>query len=56
MHLPLDKLIIKKVNGVTRQIYMDLILYLIFYLNLELMDIPVLFGCILLEKLRYLQL
>jgi len=52
MHLKLDRLISKNVNGVTMQIYMVLIGYLI----LELMEIPVFYGQGLLDKLRYLQL
>jgi len=52
MHLKLDKLITKSVNGVTIQIYMVLIAYLI----LELMEIPALYGHKLLDKFRYLQL
>ena len=52
MHLKLDRLISKNVNGVTMQIYMVLIAYLI----LELIEIPVFYGQRLLDKLRYLQL
>ena len=52
MHLKLDKLITKNVNGVTIQIYMVLIAYLI----LQLIEIPVFYGRQLLDKLRYLQL
>lgn len=52
MHLKLDKLITKNVNGVTMQIYMVLIAYLI----LELMEIPEFYGRKLLDKFRYLQL
>lgn len=52
MHLKLDRLISKNVNGVTMQIYMVLIAYLI----LELMEIPALYGHRLLDKFRYLQL
>lgn len=52
MHLKLDKLITKNVNGVTMQIYMVLIAYLI----LELMEIPAFYGGKLLDKFRYLQL
>lgn len=52
MHLKLDKLITKNVNGVTIQIYMVLIAYLI----LELMKIPAFYGNKLLDKFRYLQL
>ncbi|URR36541.1 transposase [Thermosynechococcus sp. HN-54] len=52
MHLSLDKLITKSLNGVINQIYMVLIGYLI----LELMEIPEYFGRKLLDKLRYLQL
>ncbi|WP_370584658.1 transposase [Oculatella sp. LEGE 06141] len=52
MHLKLDRLISKNVNGVTMQIYMVLIGYLI----LELMEIPAFYGHRLLDKFRYLQL
>lgn len=52
MHLSLDKLITKSLNGVINQIYMVLIGYLI----LELVDIPKYFGRKLLDKLRYLLL
>jgi putative transposase len=52
MHLKLDRLITKNINGVTMQIYMVLIAYLI----LELMAIPVFYGNRLLDKFRYLQL
>jgi len=49
MHLKLDRLISKNVNGVTMQIYMVLIAYLI----LELMEIPAFYGHRLLDKFRY---
>jgi len=52
MHLKLDRLICKNLNGVTTQIYMVLIAYLI----LELMEIPAFYGHQLLAKFRYLQL
>lgn len=52
MHLKLDKLMTKNINGVTMQIYMVLIAYLI----LELMEIPAFYGHQLLDKFRYLQL
>lgn len=52
MHLKLDKLITKNVNGVTIQIYTVLIAYLI----LQLIEIPAFYGNQLLDKLRYLQL
>jgi putative transposase len=52
MHLKLDKPITKSVNGVTIQIYMVLIAYLV----LQLIEIPAFYGCQLLDKLRYLQL
>ncbi len=52
MHLKLDKLITKSINGVTMQIYMILIGYLI----LELIEIPKFYGEEMLDKLRYLQL
>lgn len=51
-HLKLDKLITKNTNGVTIQIYMVLIAYLI----LQLIKIPAFFGHQLLDKFRYLQL
>lgn len=51
MHLCLEKLITKSLNGVTNQIYMILIAYLI----LELIEIPIFYGHKLLDKLRYLQ-
>lgn len=51
MHLKLDQLITKNVNGITIQIYSALIGYLI----LELVEIPQMFGEKLLDKLRYLQ-
>lgn len=52
MHLKLDRLICKSVNGVMIQIYVVLIAYLI----LELMEIPAFYGHRLLDKFRYLQL
>lgn len=52
MHLKLDQLITKNINGVTIPIYMVLIAYLI----LELIEIPAFYGHKLLDKLRYLQL
>ena len=52
MHLKLDQLITKNVNGVSMQIYMVLIGYLI----LELMEIPACYGHRLLDKFRFLQL
>lgn len=52
MHLKLDRLITKNVNGVGIQIYMVLIAYLL----LELMEIPGFYGHQLLDKFRYLQL
>ena len=52
MHLKLDRLITKNINGVTIQIYMVLIAYLI----LQLMEIPAFYGNRLLDKFRYLQL
>lgn len=50
MHLKLDRLITKNSNGVTMQIYMVLIAYLI----LQLMEIPAFYGNQLLDKFRYL--
>ena len=52
MHLKLDQLITKNINGVTMQVYMALIAYLI----LQLMEIPAFYGTRLLDKFRYLQL
>lgn len=51
MHLKLDKLITKNVNGITIQIYVSLIAYLI----LQLLSIPAQWGHTLLDKFRYLQ-
>lgn len=51
MHLKLDKLITKNVNGIEIQIYSCLISYLI----LKLVRIPREFGEKMLDKLRYLQ-
>jgi putative transposase len=51
MHLKLDKLITKNVNGITIQIYVSLIAYLI----LQLVSIPAQWGHTLLDKFRYLQ-
>jgi len=47
MHLKLDRLMTKNVNGVTIQIYTILIVYLI----LQLMQIPQIYGDTLLNKL-----
>ena len=52
MHLKLDRLITKNINGVRIQISMVLIAYLI----LQLMEIPAFYGNRLLDKFRYLQL
>jgi putative transposase len=52
MHLSLDQLITKNINGVTTQIYMVLIAYLI----LELIEVHFSYACTMLDKLRYLQL
>nr|WP_217523228.1 transposase [Pleurocapsa sp. PCC 7327] len=52
MHLKLDRLIGKSVNGVMIQIYVVLMAYLL----LELMEIPAFYGHRLLDKFRYLQL
>lgn len=51
MHLKLDRLITKNINGIEIQIYCCLIVYLI----LRLVKIPQEFGNSLLDKLRYLQ-
>jgi putative transposase len=50
MHLKLDKLITKNLNGITIQIYVSLIAYLI----LQLLSIPEQWGHTLLDKFRYL--
>ena len=52
MHLKLDQLITKNMNGVSIQIYMVLIAYLV----LLLIEIPAFYGSQLLDKFRYLQL
>lgn len=51
MHLKLDELITKNINGITIQIYSTLIAYLI----IQLVEIPQEFGSKLLDKLAYLQ-
>ncbi len=51
MHLKLDHLITKNVNGIAIQIYATLIAYLI----LQLVEIPQAWETKLLDKLRYLQ-
>ena len=51
MHLKLDKLITKNVNGIALQIYASLIAYLI----LQIVEIPQQWGNQLLDKLPYLQ-
>lgn len=51
MHLKLDHLITKNVNGIAIQIHATLIAYLI----LQLVEIPQGWGNKLLDKLRYLQ-
>lgn len=51
MHLKLDKLMTKNVNGITIQIYSCLIVYII----LQLTDIAQEIGNTILDKLRYLQ-
>ena len=51
MHLKLDRLITKNINGIEIQIYCCLIGYVV----LQLVDIPKEFGCKALDKLRYLQ-
>jgi putative transposase len=52
MHLKLDKLATKNINGVTIQIYMALIVYLL----LLLVEVPKIYGVKLLDKLRFLQI
>ena len=51
MHLKLDKLMTKNVNGITIQIYSCLIAYII----LQIIDIAEEIGNTILDKLRYLQ-
>ena len=51
MHLKLDRIITKNVNGIEIQIYCSLISYLI----LKLVKTPEIYGTSLLDKLRYLQ-
>ena len=51
MHLKLDRLISKSLNGITIQLYASLIAYLI----LQLISIPTQWGNKLLDKIRYLQ-
>jgi putative transposase len=51
MHLKLDQLITKNLNGITIQIYMSLIAYLL----LQLVSVPGFYGKKLLDKLNYLQ-
>jgi putative transposase len=51
MHLKLDQLITKNVNGISIQIYSTLIAYLI----LKILEVPKEFGKTLLDKLRYIQ-
>ncbi len=51
MHLKLDRLIPKNINGIEIQIYSCLIAYLL----LNMLKIPTEFGKSLLDKLRYLQ-
>lgn len=51
MHLKLDQIITKNINGVTLQIYASLIAYLF----LNLLEIPDIFGQKLLDKLHYLR-
>jgi IS4 transposase len=50
MHLKLERIITKNVNGITIQIYASLIAYLL----LMLVEIPREFGSFALDKLRYL--
>ena len=51
MHLKLDRLITKNVNGIGIQIYASLIAYLI----LQLVSVPQEWGNKMLDKFRYLQ-
>jgi len=51
MHLKIDRLISKTLNGITIKIYASLIAYLI----LQLISIPAQWGNKLLGKIRYLQ-
>jgi hypothetical protein len=49
MHLKLDKMMSKNLNGMTIQIYVTLIVYLI----LQLLKAPHVYGSKLVNKLRY---
>jgi putative transposase len=51
MHLKLDRLMTKSVNGIEMQIYMTLIVHLL----LQLLSVPKMWGTKLIDKLRYLQ-
>jgi putative transposase len=51
MHLKLDRLISKSENGIQLQLYACLCAYLI----LQILEIPEIWGCNLLDKLRYIQ-
>ena len=51
MHLKLDQLITKNVNGIRIQLYACLCAYLI----LQLLEIPAIWGSSLLDKLRFFQ-
>jgi putative transposase len=52
MHLKLDKMMSKNLNGITIQIYVILIVYLI----LQLLKVPQMYGSKLVGKLRYIQI
>jgi len=52
MHLKLDKMMSKNLHGMTIQIYIILIVYLI----LQLLKAPQMYGSKLVDKLRYIQI
>ena len=52
MHLKLDKMMSKNLNGITIQIYVILIVYLI----LQLLKVPRIYGNKLVDKFRYIQI
>lgn len=52
MNLKLDKMMSKNLNGITIQIYVILIVYLI----LQLLKVPRIYGSKLVDKFRYIQI
>jgi len=52
MHLKLNKMMSKNLHGITIQIYVILIIYLI----LQLLKAPQMYGSKLVDKLRYIQI